>query len=86
MPARFHRRGLSARLKKRVLFSSQPMSYHGYYRGSGWICQQAGEGFFPPGGLTAAPAHASLGLGLLLTFPIGTVTEICTSIYYESRN
>ena len=62
------------------------MSYHGYYRGSGWICQQAGEGFFPAGGLTAAPAHVSLGLGLLLTFPIGTVTEICTSIYYESRN
>ena len=62
------------------------MSYHGYYRGSGGICQQAGEGFFPPGGLTAAPAHASLGLGLLLTFPIGMFTELFTSIYYESRN
>ena len=62
------------------------MSYHGYYRGSGWICQQAGEGFFPPGGLTAAPAHASLGLGLLLTFPIGMFTELFASIYYESKN
>ena len=57
------------------------MSYHGYYRGSGGICQQAGEGFFPPGGLTTAPTHASLGLGLLLTFPIGMFTELFASIY-----
>lgn len=45
MPARFHRRGLSARIAERLLFSSQPIVYHGYYRRSGAVCQQ---GICPP--------------------------------------
>src|SRR5699024_1538543 len=61
-PARFHRRGLSARVKKRVLSSSQPILYHGYYRGSGGICQQAGAAFFRRRPLTAAPGCANMKL------------------------
>ena len=42
--------------------------------------------FLLAGAVQQVDAAMALGLGLLLTFPIGMFTELFTSIYYESRN
>lgn len=51
-----------------------------------YVCLVLGWIFAIIGVIREADIVVALGLGLLFTFPIEAVTEICTSVYYESKN